>query len=352
MTFQAHCNWWAFYGTHQLQCRLQQVGGTVRTGGNTFYLLNDHLTSTAITANSSGVRQTELRYFAYGGTRYDVGGQMTIYRYTGQRVETGTGLYDYGARWYDPAIGRFLVPDSIVPNVGSSQSLNRYAYVNGNPLKYTDPSGHWLESAIDVAFIIYDIHDIATNGLSLESGAALALDVGGLILPVVTGAGLLVRAAGHADDVARAVSHSDEIVKAATHADEAAAVVRQAENAGELANRADNNVVAVQRSAATPQINQASRSPDFVVTPKGEAIPVPQGATGPHATRSSGMQFTGGSGGHGMDTRVDGVRIMDANNNQGPRAVYMNRSGQTVNPATGRTTPKNHSAAHHYLKKW
>jgi len=198
------------------------------------------MTSTAITTNSSGARVTELRYFAYGGTRYDAGGQMTIYRYTGQRIETGTGLYDYGARWYDPQIGRFLAPDSIVPNVGSSQSLNRYAYVSGNPLKYTDPSGHWLESAIDIAFIIYDIHDIATNGLSLESGAALALDVGGLLLPVVTGAGLLARAAGHADDVVRAVSHTDEIVDVATHADEAAAVVRQAENAAELANRASD----------------------------------------------------------------------------------------------------------------
>jgi len=223
----------------------------MRVGGNTFYLLNDHLTSTAITTNSSGVRQTELRYFAYGGTRYDAGGQMTLYRYTGQRIETGTGLYDYGARWYDPAIGRFLAADSIIPSVGASQSLNRYAYVNGNPLKYTDPSGHWLESAIDIAFIIYDIHDIATNGLSLESGAALALDVGGLILPVVTGAGLLARAAGHADDVVRAVSHVDEIVDVATHADEAAAVVRQAENAGELANRAEDVARAANRAPAT-----------------------------------------------------------------------------------------------------
>ena len=70
----------------------------MRTGGQTYYLLNDHLTSTAITTNSSGVRQTELRYFAYGGARYNPGGQMTIYRFTGQRVETGTGLYDNGAR--------------------------------------------------------------------------------------------------------------------------------------------------------------------------------------------------------------------------------------------------------------
>ena len=90
--------------------RKYYYAGTVRvalrTGGQTYYLLNDHLTSTAITTNASGARLTELRYYAYGGTRYDAGSQMTLYRYTGQRVETGTGLYDYGARWYDPSWGR------------------------------------------------------------------------------------------------------------------------------------------------------------------------------------------------------------------------------------------------------
>ena len=117
----------------------------MRTGGQTYYLLNDHLTSTAITTNSSGARlntNTELRYFPYGAARYDTANQQTIYRYTGQRIETGTGLYDYGARWYDPLIGRFLAADSIVPNPGDSQALNRYMYVAGNPIKYSDPTGH------------------------------------------------------------------------------------------------------------------------------------------------------------------------------------------------------------------
>ncbi len=45
-------------------------------------------------------------------------------------------------------------------------------------------------------------------------------------------------------------------------------------------------------------------APDFVVTPKGEAIPVPSGATGPTPTRAPGVQYTGGSGGHGLDSRV------------------------------------------------
>jgi len=49
---------------------------------------------------------------------------------------------------------------------------------------------------------------------------------------------------------------------------------------------------------------------------------------------------------------VTGVRVMDANANQGPRAVYMNRTGQTVDPATGRTLPNKDPRAHHYLLPW
>jgi hypothetical protein len=51
-------------------------------------------------------------------------------------------LYDYGARWYDPQIGRFISPDIIIPNPANPQSFNRYAYVKNNPVKYSDPSGH------------------------------------------------------------------------------------------------------------------------------------------------------------------------------------------------------------------
>jgi hypothetical protein len=47
-----------------------------------------------------------------------------------------------GARWYDPSLNRFLSPDSIIPQPGNPQSLNRYSYVYNNPLGYTDPSGH------------------------------------------------------------------------------------------------------------------------------------------------------------------------------------------------------------------
>ena len=47
-----------------------------------------------------------------------------------------------GARWYDPALGRWIQADSIVPEPGNPQALNRFSYVYNNPLRYVDPSGH------------------------------------------------------------------------------------------------------------------------------------------------------------------------------------------------------------------
>jgi RHS repeat-associated protein len=64
-------------------------------------------------------------------------------RFTGQHEESGlAGLYFYDARWYDPYINRWIQPDTIVPNAGSPQSLNRFSYSYNNPLKYVDPDGH------------------------------------------------------------------------------------------------------------------------------------------------------------------------------------------------------------------
>ncbi len=118
--------------------------GTVR------YLLGDHLGSTTITADTAGVRVAELLYKAWGENRYTFSTMPTTLRYTGQRQESGLGgadgLYFYNARWYDPAISRFIQADTIVPGMGNPQSLNRFSYVYNNPLKYTDPSGHCVDN--------------------------------------------------------------------------------------------------------------------------------------------------------------------------------------------------------------
>ena len=95
-----------------------------------------------MTANSGGGYFSEVRYKAWGETRFTSGNTPTTYRFTGQREEQSLGLYFYNARWYDPALGRFIQADTIVPRPGNSQAWDRYSYVSNNPLKYIDPSGH------------------------------------------------------------------------------------------------------------------------------------------------------------------------------------------------------------------
>jgi RHS repeat-associated protein len=97
--------------------------------------------STSLTTDAGGGFKARVLYYPYGEERYVEGTLTTDYQYTGQRKE-GFGLYDYSARYYDPYLARFVSADTIVPEAGNSQALDRYAYVANNPLKYTDPSGH------------------------------------------------------------------------------------------------------------------------------------------------------------------------------------------------------------------
>ena len=79
-------------------------------------------------------------------------------RFDGPRLDAGIAgdLYDYIARRYDPALARFIQPDTIVPQPGDPQSLNRYSYAANNPVRYTDPSGHYIfeQDPEDVQFIV------------------------------------------------------------------------------------------------------------------------------------------------------------------------------------------------------
>jgi RHS repeat-associated protein len=129
----------------------------MRKNGALYYLLSDHLGSTSITTDTNGNKLSELRYKAWGETRYSSGTTPTSYRYTGQREEAGFGLYFYNARWFDPLIGRFAQADTINP--GGVQGLDRYACVNNSPINYVDPSGHdpwWCSMHSCIANWMYD----------------------------------------------------------------------------------------------------------------------------------------------------------------------------------------------------
>lgn len=106
-----------------------------------YYLLSDHLGSTALTLDEGGNQVAELRYSAWGETRYTDGETPTQRRYTGQ-LEMEAGLYFYNARYYDPELSRWTSPDSIVADPYNPLDWDRYNYVRSNPLKYIDSDGH------------------------------------------------------------------------------------------------------------------------------------------------------------------------------------------------------------------
>jgi len=121
--------------------RLSGERVAVREGSTVYAAVGDHLGSVTVLAQG-GSPAGVTRYLPYGAIRLETGVWVTDRRFTGQRWETSLGLYDYQARFYDPALGRFLQPDPLVPQAGDPSSLNRYAYARLNPLRYVDPTGH------------------------------------------------------------------------------------------------------------------------------------------------------------------------------------------------------------------
>ncbi|MBI4208931.1 MAG: RHS repeat-associated core domain-containing protein [Deltaproteobacteria bacterium] len=115
-----------------------------------FYLVG-HLGSTRVVTNGSGAEQARYSYYPYGeilaphpnplplGERAKGEGDLS-YLFTGQKFDTEINLYYYGARYYDPKVGKFTSADPIVQHFLPCD-LNSYAYVWNNPLTVIDPSG-------------------------------------------------------------------------------------------------------------------------------------------------------------------------------------------------------------------
>ena len=80
-------------------------------------------------------------------------------------VEDANGLVYAGARYYDPALGRFLSTDPVGFSESNLMSFNRYAYANNNPYKYVDPDGNipipiiivGIVKAVDFGLAAYDL---------------------------------------------------------------------------------------------------------------------------------------------------------------------------------------------------
>lgn len=137
------------------------------------YLHRDNLGSIVAVTDGSGDVIQRYAYDASGRrsvpyTAQGYTGVLTDLGFTGHLQIDSLNLVHMQGRVYDPLMGRFLSADPFVPEPDNMQSFNRYAYVNGNPLTLTDPSGYddsggdvELEGVTVTANRIYD--DVGTG---------------------------------------------------------------------------------------------------------------------------------------------------------------------------------------------
>ena len=131
----------------------------VRSAGTLYYTYTDHLGNVAALSNTAGAftNGSLARYDPFGNFRTTptTNPGTTSHGFTGHR-HNNTGVYPtqnvgliyMNARYYLPEVGRFISPDTIVPEPGNPQSYNRYAYTYNNPANYVDPTGHLTEEEV------------------------------------------------------------------------------------------------------------------------------------------------------------------------------------------------------------
>lgn len=121
--------------------------GKKNPDGSKNYLHGDHLGSTTLLTKQDGTLAENTTYDPFG--EVTSGGTKSKFLYTGQEKDPETSLNYYNARYYNSRMRRFTQPDTLIADVYNPQDLNRYSYVNNNPLTYDDPTGHfWQEIPI------------------------------------------------------------------------------------------------------------------------------------------------------------------------------------------------------------
>jgi RHS repeat-associated protein len=124
------------------------------------YIVADHLGNARVSfadVNQDGAVQPdevlqENHYYPFGmemeGIWQNVGDPSNNYRYNGKELNEELGLYDYGARWYDPAVAKWTTVD---PMADKMPTWSPYNYTFNNPIRFIDPDGTVPQTIVDGA---------------------------------------------------------------------------------------------------------------------------------------------------------------------------------------------------------
>ena len=165
----------------------RQLLSMTRGSSTYYYQMNAHGDVVSLT-DSSGAVVDIYTYDPWGKLLTSTGSVTNPFRYAGYYYDSGTGLYYLWHRYYSPGLQRFLTVDSIKGEMGETQSLDRYVYVEDDPLRLVDPSGllSWgtvLKWAVGGTEAV--LAAAATAVATVAAGPYGAAQAGSVLVPII-----------------------------------------------------------------------------------------------------------------------------------------------------------------------
>ena len=118
---------------------LTEQGYVTLSDSKYHYYLQDHQGNNRVVIDQNGTVEEVNHYYPFGGL-FASSNNVQPYKYNGKELDTknGLNLYDYGARMYDPALGRFMTVDRYAEKYSS---MSPYQYAANNPVNIVDING-------------------------------------------------------------------------------------------------------------------------------------------------------------------------------------------------------------------
>ncbi len=124
--------------------------------GNTYFYHGDALGNIAFLTDDDGNQTDTYDMDAFGNLISASATTPNPFIFNGREYEPDLGLYYFRARFYDPALGRFLSPDPVLPEVGDPFTANRYVFGRNAPTYMGDPLGLYDQELLQWAWEMYD----------------------------------------------------------------------------------------------------------------------------------------------------------------------------------------------------